>query len=193
MAREKAARERAASEQAARDEAALAAAAREAAAVAAAAAREPAAREHAIQEASARARISALDGDLAEFVAGIEDAATVEKDAHAEARPAALPPAVEPATQPEWKQLLTAIKRDIEHLRTEHPDASAGPAAPRSSNPPKTGRVRTAARRRARTALPSRTSGAFRSRTCGFAALLTTRRHQRSGRRTIKERARPRH
>jgi hypothetical protein len=122
--------------------------------------------------------VSALDGDLAEFVEGIEDAAAVEKRAQDEAPPAALPAAVEPVIQPEpeWKQLLTAIKRDIEHLRTDHPEASAGSATQRSSKPsPKTGRSRTAgAKTRVKTPLPLQDEwGFFDPEQCGFAALLT--------------------
>jgi hypothetical protein len=122
--------------------------------------------------------VSTLDGDLAEFVEGIEDAAAVERRTQDEALPAALAAAVEPIIppEPEWKQLLTAIKRDIEHLRTDHPEASAGSATPRSSNPsPKTGRARTAsAKTRAKTPLPLQDEwGFFDPEQCGFAALLT--------------------
>ena len=185
-AREQAAREQAAREQTARKEAARATAAREAAARDAAAARE-----HAAQEAAARSRERALDGDLAEFVAGIEAAAAVEK-APARRKPLAArevppiltsappqseappPAAVDPVTQPEWKQLLTAIKRDIEHLRTEQPEA--GVVAPRSSTPPpKAGRARTAgAKTRVKIPQPLQDEwGFFDPERCGFAALLT--------------------
>ena len=93
-----------------------------------------------------------------------------------QAPPAASPAAVGPVTQPEWKQLLTAIKRDIEHLRTEHSEAGAGSATQQSSKPsPKTGRSRTAgATTRVKIPLPLQDEwGFFDPERCGFAALLT--------------------
>jgi hypothetical protein len=118
--------------------------------------------------------VSAPDDDLAEFVAGIEDAALVDQDALSALPPSASPAAADPVTQPEWKQLLTAIKRDIEHLRTEHPEAAA--AKQRPPNPsPKTGRSRAgSAKARAKAPQPLQDEwGFFDPERCGFAALLT--------------------
>jgi hypothetical protein len=132
--------------------------------------------EQALLDAAARSRVTANapDDDLAEFVAGIEDAALMDEDALSARSPGASPPAAEPVTQPEWKQLLTAIKRDIAHLRTEHPEAA--PAKQRSPKPsPKTGRSRaTGAKTRVKVSKPLQDEwGFFDPERCGFAALLT--------------------
>lgn len=206
-AREAAAREAAKREAAAREKAAREAAAREAAArekaAQEAAARERAAREQAAREALARSLSIPLDADLAEFVAGIEAAAAAEKAARrpplsaedapaivASARPQGKVPsgtqsaADAPAAPPEWMQLLTAIKRDIEQLRTDRPETGADPSASQESSdhPPARGRSGVAGaepsraaqtKKRKKGAAPVQDEwGFFDPEECGFAALL---------------------
>jgi hypothetical protein len=111
---------------------------------------------------------------LAEFAAGIEAAGASEK-AEARRGKAPLPAPLAPndaAAQPEWKQLLTAIKRDIEHLRTS--EAAGEPAAQKPSETPKKSRSRSAgAKTRKNPAPPMQDEwGFFDPEQCGFAALL---------------------
>ena len=71
--------------------------------------------------------------------------------------------------------MLTAIKRDIEHLRTDHPEAGGEPATQGSSDTPKKSRSRSAgAKTRTRSEPPVQDEwGFFDPEQCGFAALLT--------------------
>jgi hypothetical protein len=158
------------------------------------AAREAPEREDAARKAAARLRVVPLDADLAEFVADIEAAAASEQVA-ARRQPLATPdmpanvasagrpgkapdapPAPkDPAVQPEWMQLLTAIKRDIQQLRTDHPEAGGGPATIESSETPKKSRSRSAGKKPRQKPTPPLQDewGFFDPEQCGFAALLT--------------------
>lgn len=186
---------------AAREDAACEAAARKAAA-SEAAAREAAARKAAARETAARATPSLSQAlpthpQQRSVVAMPGDAqaiATASKVPAGEPRPPAevtapslgVPAAVSPpasATQPEWINLLSAIKRDIEHLRSDMIDGAAEPAEPERSTVPGSARSKPAASRATARPAPNKKRkkapapiqdewGFFDPEQCGFAALL---------------------
>jgi hypothetical protein len=183
--REAAARKAAEREAAAREAAAEKAAAREAAiheaAAKRAAAKEAIVREIAARAAAASANPSAADLDpvLAEF---LHDGAVSAPSAKStKARPAS---GSDIPAQPGWMHLLTAIKRDIEQLRTDRVEAVA-PAAPTIASADEdesTGlngangtkaRVPATAKKRKKAPVPVQDEwGFFDPQQCGFAALL---------------------
>ena len=71
--------------------------------------------------------------------------------------------------------MLTAIKRDIQQLRTDHPEAGGEPATQESSETPKKSRSRSAGvKTRKKPKKPMQDEwGFFDPEQCGFAALLT--------------------